>query len=251
MDETAHAQTITYEDTWLLGGARTPFADFNGTLREVSATDLGIKAAREALAATKTDARPDRRGGGGLGGADELRRVLSRPPHRPVCRPADRRAGAGGAAAVHLRFRGDPAGGRPDRSGQVGSGAVRRHRIHVAQPHRRLHPPRRLQDGPGGVQGLPVGGDAGHGAEVAHGRYGRGAGQALPDHARGYRRVRRHQLRSRGEGARSWLLHRRDRARRGRAVRARGIRDARASACRAGSSRWRPTSIRAPRRWRR
>jgi acetyl-CoA C-acetyltransferase len=53
MDDLSHAQTITYQDTWLLGGARTPFADYNGTLRDVSATDLGIKAAREALAATK------------------------------------------------------------------------------------------------------------------------------------------------------------------------------------------------------
>src|SRR5919108_4052981 len=52
MDELAHAQTITYDDAWLIGGARTPFADYNGTLREVSATDLGIKAAREALKAT-------------------------------------------------------------------------------------------------------------------------------------------------------------------------------------------------------
>jgi acetyl-CoA C-acetyltransferase len=53
MDDLSHAQTIRYDDTWLLGGARTPFADYNGTLRDVSATDLGIKAAREALKATK------------------------------------------------------------------------------------------------------------------------------------------------------------------------------------------------------
>src|SRR5438552_905034 len=52
MNDTTHAQTITYEDAWLVGGARTPFADYNGTLRDVSATDLGIKAAREALTAT-------------------------------------------------------------------------------------------------------------------------------------------------------------------------------------------------------
>ena len=55
--DTTHAQTITYEDTWLLGGARTPFADYNGTLRDVSATDLGIKAAREALKATNVPRR--------------------------------------------------------------------------------------------------------------------------------------------------------------------------------------------------
>ena len=53
MDETSHAQTIMYENVWLAGGVRTPFADYNGTLRDVSATDLGIKAGREALNAAK------------------------------------------------------------------------------------------------------------------------------------------------------------------------------------------------------
>jgi len=52
MELPAHAQAITYDDAWLIGGARTPFADYNGTLRDVSATDLGIKAARAALGAT-------------------------------------------------------------------------------------------------------------------------------------------------------------------------------------------------------
>lgn len=47
-----HAQTLSYRDAWLVGGACTPFADYNGALRDVSATDLGIKAGREALKAT-------------------------------------------------------------------------------------------------------------------------------------------------------------------------------------------------------
>ncbi len=63
----------------------------------------------------ETSAGQDRCGGGGVGGADELRCVLLCAPHRPLCRSADRRAGAGGAAAVHLGLRGDPAGGRSDR----------------------------------------------------------------------------------------------------------------------------------------
>jgi acetyl-CoA C-acetyltransferase len=57
MKDASRAQSLSYEDVWLLGGARTPFADYNGTLRDVSATDLGIKAAREALQATGT--RPE------------------------------------------------------------------------------------------------------------------------------------------------------------------------------------------------
>ncbi|BAL24475.1 thiolase family protein [Azoarcus sp. KH32C] len=40
----AHART--YDDIWLVAGQRTPFADYNGLLRDVSPTDLGIFAAR-------------------------------------------------------------------------------------------------------------------------------------------------------------------------------------------------------------
>ena len=36
----------TYTDTFLVDGARTGFGELNGTLRTVSATDLGIAAAR-------------------------------------------------------------------------------------------------------------------------------------------------------------------------------------------------------------
>jgi acetyl-CoA C-acetyltransferase len=39
----------TYEDAWLAAGIRTPFADYNGALSQVSPIDLGIKAAREAF----------------------------------------------------------------------------------------------------------------------------------------------------------------------------------------------------------
>ncbi len=40
----------SFADAWILGGARTPFVDYNGALGLVSATDLGIHAARAALA---------------------------------------------------------------------------------------------------------------------------------------------------------------------------------------------------------
>jgi acetyl-CoA C-acetyltransferase len=39
-----------WDDAWLLGGARTPFADLGGALSLVSPIDLGIRAARAALA---------------------------------------------------------------------------------------------------------------------------------------------------------------------------------------------------------
>lgn len=47
----------TYSDAWLIDGARTPFADYNGALASVSPIDLGIKAARAAF--EKTGASPD------------------------------------------------------------------------------------------------------------------------------------------------------------------------------------------------
>ncbi|NMG27927.1 thiolase family protein [Aromatoleum evansii] len=42
----AAAQARAYDDIWLVAGQRTPFADYNGPLRDVSPTDLGIFAAR-------------------------------------------------------------------------------------------------------------------------------------------------------------------------------------------------------------
>lgn len=39
-----------FDDVWILEGVRTPFVDYCGALGGVSPTDLGIKAAREALA---------------------------------------------------------------------------------------------------------------------------------------------------------------------------------------------------------
>src|SRR5450830_1080155 len=36
-----------YDDAWLIDGIRTPFADYNGALAQISPIDLGIKAARE------------------------------------------------------------------------------------------------------------------------------------------------------------------------------------------------------------
>ncbi|MGL1834514.1 thiolase family protein [Rhodocyclaceae bacterium SMB388] len=42
----AAALTGAYDDIWLVAGQRTPFEDYNGLLRDVSPTDLGIFAAR-------------------------------------------------------------------------------------------------------------------------------------------------------------------------------------------------------------
>lgn len=44
-----HGLRADWDDVWLVDGARTPFADYNGPLSPVSPIDLGIKAGREAL----------------------------------------------------------------------------------------------------------------------------------------------------------------------------------------------------------
>lgn len=43
---------LTFDDAYLLGGARTPFVDYRGALSAISPIDLGIKAARAAIEKT-------------------------------------------------------------------------------------------------------------------------------------------------------------------------------------------------------
>ncbi len=57
----AAARGVAYDDIWLVAGQRTPFADYNTVLRDVSPTDLGIAAARalferSGIPATEVDA---------------------------------------------------------------------------------------------------------------------------------------------------------------------------------------------------
>jgi acetyl-CoA C-acetyltransferase len=49
------ALCAAWDDVWLIDGVRTPFADYNGALAPVSPIDLGIKAARAALARADVD----------------------------------------------------------------------------------------------------------------------------------------------------------------------------------------------------
>lgn len=49
------ALRLNFDDAWLLGGARTPFVDYRGAFSDISPIDLGIKAARAAIARTGVD----------------------------------------------------------------------------------------------------------------------------------------------------------------------------------------------------
>jgi len=46
----------TFDDAWLINGVRTPFVDYRGALSAISPIDLGIKAARAAIARAGVDA---------------------------------------------------------------------------------------------------------------------------------------------------------------------------------------------------
>ncbi len=55
--EKQNGLAATYSNAYLIDGARTPFADYNGALSSVSPIDLGIKAARAAF--VKTGVSPE------------------------------------------------------------------------------------------------------------------------------------------------------------------------------------------------
>ena len=134
-------------------------------------------------------------------GAGELRCVSAAAPHRALFRRADRDAGPHGAARVRHRHRGADAGGRHDHAQGRRSRALRRHRVDEPQPDRRLHASRRLPDGAGRVQGLPVGSPDGPLGQCHHGRHGGKSRAAVPDHARARWTPTRRELRARREGA--------------------------------------------------
>lgn len=56
MTAQTRAVGAAWDDAWLLDGKRTPFADYNGPLAQISPIDLGIKAARAAIAQCEIDA---------------------------------------------------------------------------------------------------------------------------------------------------------------------------------------------------
>ena len=149
-----------FTDAWLIDGVRTPFADYNGALANVSPTDLGIKAARELFARTgvpPADVGTVITGNMAQASFDAflLPRHIGLYSGVPIEVPAQmvqRVCGTGievicqASDAVSL--------------GRARAGALRRHRIDEPQSDRRLYASRRLSHGAGRVQGFPLGGAA-------------------------------------------------------------------------------------------
>ncbi|QDZ02733.1 thiolase family protein [Nitratireductor mangrovi] len=55
MTSTPKGIRYSFDDAWLMAGTRTPFVDYTGALSDVSPIDLGIKAARSAVAKAGID----------------------------------------------------------------------------------------------------------------------------------------------------------------------------------------------------
>ncbi len=88
-----------------LSGARTGFGTFGGTLKDLSATDLGAIAPRRRAGAWRRGGRADRSRRLRQRPPDLGRRHLPRPPRRPSRRPADRDSGRNGEPALRVRLR--------------------------------------------------------------------------------------------------------------------------------------------------
>ena len=171
-----------FTDAWLIDGVRTPFADYNGALAQVSPTDLGIKAARELFA--RTGVSPADVGTvitGNMAQASFDAFVLPRHvglysgvPIEVPAQMVQRVCGTGievicqASDAVSL--------------GRAAARALRRHRVDEPQPDRRLYASRRLPHGPGRVQGFPLGGAARSRRQGEHGRHRGKSRPPIPDH---------------------------------------------------------------------
>ena len=100
-------------DIFILGGARTPMAEYAGKLKDFSALELGAIASRAAL--ERTGVKPEAVDHVVFGNVLQTScgRGLRRAPRRAEGRPADRSAGAHRESAVRI---GHPGRGQRRRS---------------------------------------------------------------------------------------------------------------------------------------
>jgi acetyl-CoA acetyltransferase len=102
-DSAAKALVTRFDDVYLLAGARTPFADYMGVLRDANPIDLAIHVVRSLFQRSGVPAAEVQAVIAGNMAQAGLRRLLPAAPHRPVRRRAADRAGAAGQP--HLRHR--------------------------------------------------------------------------------------------------------------------------------------------------
>ena len=135
-------------------------AEYNGAFSDITAIDLGVHAAREALEPQRHRARRDRPRHLRQRPADLGRRDLRRAPRGAEGRRPEGGPGADGQPPLRLGLRVDRPGRPPDPARRGDDGAGRRHGEHVAGAARH---PRRAQGPaprPGSARGLADGGAA-------------------------------------------------------------------------------------------
>ncbi len=224
-----------YDDIWLIEGVRTPFADYNGVLAQVSPIDLGIKAAREAFA--KSGLPPEDVGSVVAGSVAQasfdaymLPRHVGLYSGVPIEVPAtlvQRVCGTGIEAimqvadAVKL--------GKIELGLCVGAESMTRNPI-AAYTHRGGFPLGKVEFKDFLWEAL-----LDPGARRDHGRHGREPRARISDHARGGRPLRLRELRARAPRAAIGLPRGRDRGPAQRELRSREATGRAASSCRAGS----------------
>ena len=100
------ALVAEFKDAYLLDGMRTAFVDYRGAFAQISPIDLGIKAARAAIAKSGVDPRRHRHDDCGLDGPGLVRAYVT-PRHIGLYAgvPVDR-AGASASSACAARARG-------------------------------------------------------------------------------------------------------------------------------------------------
>jgi acetyl-CoA C-acetyltransferase len=171
-DSAAKALVTRYDDVYLVAGARTPFADYNGVLRDVNPIDMGIFAARalfERSGIPASEVQSVVAGNMAQAGFDAyyLPRHIGLYSGVPATAPAMLATRICGTGFETI------AGGQPDRPGQRPGGAGGGRRIHVAQPGGGLHAPRGLSHGADRVSRLLVGSLHRPGHPPGHGQHRR------------------------------------------------------------------------------
>ncbi len=117
------------QDVLFLSGTRTGFGSFGGTLKDLSAIDLGVVAAKAALERAKVEPGHGRSCRLRQRAADQRRRHLPGPPRRSQVGPPHRDSRGHRQPALRLRFRVHHPGRAADPARRVEHRAGRRRRV--------------------------------------------------------------------------------------------------------------------------
>ncbi len=171
---------MQHDEIVVLGGARTPFGKFGGSFKDVSATDLGVAAAKGALEASGV--QPDQVQHVVFGNVIQSSRDAAylAPPRGADGRHAHHGAWPDAQPAVRLWLRGRRAGRAHDPLRRGRDHAGRRHREHEHGSAGDAHGPLGRWSGRGADPGrLAVAGADRQLLQHAHGHHGRERGPAV------------------------------------------------------------------------